>query len=139
MNLERQTRDNPIVLFDGYCHLCSGLVRFLLGRDREAQLRFAPLQSEAGKRLLAEYDLPSDDWDSFVLIDTDGAHARSEAALRVTRYLTRPWRWALAFRALPRGLRDALYLAIARSRYSIFGQRDTCLIAPDSYRDRFID
>ena len=35
----------PIVLFDGHCNFCSGVVNFLLARDARGVLRFAALQS----------------------------------------------------------------------------------------------
>ena len=41
----------PIVLFDGHCNFCSGVVNFLLARDARGVLRFAALQSPAGKQI----------------------------------------------------------------------------------------
>jgi len=44
--------DNPILLFDGVCNLCSGTVQFILDRDRIERLKFASLESEVGAELL---------------------------------------------------------------------------------------
>jgi predicted DCC family thiol-disulfide oxidoreductase YuxK len=57
-----------------------------------------------------------------VLVDADGAHARSDAALRIAGGLRAPWRWLAALGAA--GVRDALYDALARRRYRWFGRRD---------------
>ena len=39
--------DSPVVLFDGYCNLCSGWVDFVIRHGEERPIRFVPLQSEA--------------------------------------------------------------------------------------------
>ena len=44
--------ENPVILFDGFCNLCSGLVTFLLKVDVKKQFRFIPLQSEKGQKLI---------------------------------------------------------------------------------------
>ena len=41
-----------VVLFDGVCSLCNGAVQFLLDHERDASMRFAPLQSDVAERLL---------------------------------------------------------------------------------------
>jgi len=54
-------REPAIVLFDGECNLCDGLVQFLIQRDATGErLRFAAQQSEAGGTLLAERGMGSD-------------------------------------------------------------------------------
>jgi predicted DCC family thiol-disulfide oxidoreductase YuxK len=50
--------ERPIVLFDGVCNLCNGLVQFVIRRDPPpARVRFAALQSNAGQQLLREHGL----------------------------------------------------------------------------------
>jgi len=129
---------HPVLLFDGVCNLCQGVVRFLLDRDRDARLRFAPLQSEFGRALLAHFALDADALDNVVLIDRAGAHARSEAALRCARLIGPPWSWSLVLRAIPRPLRDALYDFVARHRYRWFGRKDACPLPRPEWRDRFL-
>ena len=48
----------PIVLFDGVCNMCNGVVNFIIDRDARQQIHFASLQSEVGKKLLAQHQLP---------------------------------------------------------------------------------
>lgn len=132
-------RAHPIVLFDGVCNLCEGLVRWLIPRDPHARLRFAALQSPVGRALLARHGRDPDALDSVVLIDGEGAHVRSEAALRIAAVLGGPWRWlAAALRVVPRPLRDAGYDWIARHRYRWFGQRAECLAPTPELRARFL-
>jgi predicted DCC family thiol-disulfide oxidoreductase YuxK len=44
-------RSSPsdLILFDGYCHLCSWIVKFVIARDRKRRYRFAPLDSAIGR------------------------------------------------------------------------------------------
>jgi predicted DCC family thiol-disulfide oxidoreductase YuxK len=46
-----------LLLYDGVCALCNGMVKFLMKRDRGERFRFAPLQSELGRELLARFDI----------------------------------------------------------------------------------
>jgi len=130
----------PVILFDGLCNLCAGSVRFVLERDPAGVFDFASLQSEAARRLVAHAGrdaalLP----DSLVLVDADGVHLRSEAALRIAARLRRPWPLLAALRILPRALRDAAYDFVARRRYRWFGKRETCLVPSPERRGRFLD
>lgn len=127
-----------IVLFDGVCNLCNGLVRFLLARDTGQRLVFASLQSDAGQALLRQHRLPTDDFNSFVLIDNGGAHVRSTAALRLVRRLPAPWPLAYWLMVLPLPLRDAGYSWVAANRYRLFGQTRECMIPTPELRARFL-
>ena len=130
----------PIVLFDGHCNLCSGAVNFLLARDPRGVLRFAALQSPAGRRLLAEHGLPiPDEPDTMVLIEGDRVLVRSSAALAATKYLRFPWPLARVGFVVPRLLRDAIYRLVARNRYRWFGKTEQCRIPTPDLRARFLE
>lgn len=132
-------REHPIVLFDGVCPLCEGVVRFAIARDPVARFRFAPLQSPLARALLVRHGHDPDAIDAVVLVDGDGAHDRSSAALRLAAGLRGPWRWLAApLRLVPRRLRDAVYDRIARRRHRWFGRRDGCLVPTPELRARFL-
>ena len=61
----------PVILFDGICNLCNGAVQFVIRHDARKLFQFASLQSEPGQALLKKYQLPAQDFNSFILI-TDG-------------------------------------------------------------------
>ena len=132
----------PLILFDGVCNLCNSAVRWVIERDKEGRFDFASLQSDAARRELVkvmdanEIDaLP----DSMVLLDSDGVHVRSAAALRILRGLGS---WFLLLRlgvVLPRPIRDLIYDLIARNRYRWFGRRDTCMTPTPDIAARFLD
>ena len=129
-----------VVLYDGNCGLCDGLVRWLLDRDRKDRLKYASLQSDAAGRLLTQRGvelaaLP----DSVVLVDEAGVHVRSAAALGIAGLLGYPWRASGVFRVVPRPLRDWVYDVVARNRKRWFGTVETCIMPTPELRERFLD
>lgn len=128
--------DHPIVFFDGVCGLCNAAVDRLLRWDRRGVLRFAPLQGSTAERLLpARF---TKHLDTLVLLDADGPHQRSEAALRALHHVGGPWRLLTLLRMVPRPLRDAVYDLIARRRYQWFGRKESCRLPLPHERDRFL-
>lgn len=127
-----------IVVFDGVCVLCSGWVRFLLKRDRAGRFRFATMQSEAGRRLLAAHGLDPADPVSFLLVEDGRAFTDSAGILRIVARLGGLWRLAAAAYAVPRPLRDAVYRWVARHRYRWFGQREACFVPTPETAQRFL-
>jgi len=127
-----------IVLFDGVCNLCSGVVRWIIPRNPQANVRFAALQSRAGQQLTALHGIDSHQLDSIVVITTAGALTASDAALEICRHLRWPWRWASIFRIVPRRWRDAMYAWVARNRYRWFGVSSHCLLNIPAHQNRFI-
>jgi predicted DCC family thiol-disulfide oxidoreductase YuxK len=130
--------DEPVVLFDGLCHLCSGTVRFILPRDRARRFRFAPLQSEAGRHLLEASGIEPDPTGTIVLIEGPRAWTRSTAVLRIARGMSGLWPLFYLFIAVPRPLRDWVYEIVARNRYRWFGRRDQCFLPGEEDRERFV-
>ena len=131
--------DGPIIVFDGVCVLCNGWVRFLLRHDREARFRFAAMQTDAGRALLARHGLDPDDPSSFLLIDNGTAWTDTDAIARVLATLGSPWTIAAALlRVMPRGMGDRAYRFVARHRYRLFGRHAACALPPESAAARFI-
>ncbi len=132
----------PIILFDGVCALCAGVVKFVIARDSRAQFRFASLQSAAAARACARVGgtLPAAGaLDSIIVLCEGRMLERSDAILAICARLPFPWPMLGVFRACPRPLRDALYRFIARHRYRIVAKRETCLVPPADWKSRFLD
>jgi predicted DCC family thiol-disulfide oxidoreductase YuxK len=130
---------HPTLLFDGVCNLCSGSVQFILKRDTRGRFRFASLQSEAGRRLMAGHGLDPDALSSVVLIEDGRAYQESTAALRIARHLPGAWKLLRVFTVIPRPLRDAAYRLIARNRYRWFGKTEACWLPTPELRARFLE
>ena len=128
----------PVILFDGVCNFCNSSVNFIIKRNREKDIRFAALQSEAGKRLLNEYRLPAREMESIVFIENGNAYQRSAAALRICRRLSGAWPLCYGFILVPRFIRDAVYNWIAANRYKWFGVQEQCMIPTPELRERFL-
>lgn len=131
--------NRPLILFDGVCNLCNSAVNFIIDRDPRAELTFAPLQSPAGKMMLARFGLADDALDSIVLVENSKCFTRSAAALRIARHLKGLWPILYVFILIPRPLRDLIYDWIARNRYRWFGRRDACRLPGPEIADRFVD
>ena len=137
-HLGDRSEHHPVVLFDGVCNLCTGTVQFLVPRDPEGTLRFAPLQSDVGADLVAGCGLDPEDRESIVLVEDGECYRKSEAALRIAGHLDGPWPLLKALVAVPRPIRDAVYDLVARYRYDVFGRKEQCMVPTDDIRDRFL-
>ena len=133
-----QTEGGPIVVFDGVCNLCNGLVQFLIRRDQRGILRFASLQGTFGIALQQELGIPPGASESILLVDSGTVYTHSTASLRIALYLGFPWSMAYRLMIFPRGLRDAVYRSIAARRYRWFGKRDQCMVPKEEWKGRFL-
>ena len=147
--------EGPIVLFDGVCNLCAGAVRFIIRRDRRARFRFAALQSDVGRRILAATGAPEagtplpkagaprpeteEPPASLILVADGRTHARSGAALRIAAGLDGGWPLLAIFLLIPAPLRDLAYRFVARNRYRWFGRKTACELPPTDESWRFLD
>jgi predicted DCC family thiol-disulfide oxidoreductase YuxK len=131
-------KNDPIILFDGVCNFCNGTVNFILRQDKQELLKFTPLQSPAAQRILREHQLPAQNFNSFVLIENGKSYQASTAALRLLNYLPWYWKWMKLFWIIPKFLRDAVYLIIAKNRYKWFGKKEACMIPLPHWRTRFL-
>ena len=128
----------PILLFDGHCNLCNAWVQFIVKRDSAGTIRFASLQSGAGRRLLEEHKIDENYIESLVFFEEERFSVSSTAALRTLSYLD-DWQKHLIFlTAVPRSLRDLVYRFIARNRYKWFGRREHCMIPTTELSKRFL-
>jgi predicted DCC family thiol-disulfide oxidoreductase YuxK len=131
-------KDNPVVLFDGVCNFCNGGVNYIIRQDKKKIFRFAPLQSDAGQKILSQYQLPTKDFNSFVVVHNGKAYNKSTAGLVVWGLLPWYWKWTQLFWIVPRFIRDAVYDFVARNRYKWFGKREQCMIPTADVRGRFL-
>ena len=133
--------DDPainILLFDGVCNLCNGLVRFIIKRDRTGKFKFASLQSDAGQQWLERFGLKKNVFESFVLIQGHKYYLKSKAVLEMFRELGGIWSAFYVFILVPGPVRDFIYNLIAKSRYKIFGKRGECMMPTPELKGRFL-
>ncbi|MDQ0195521.1 thiol-disulfide oxidoreductase DCC family protein [Paenibacillus wynnii] len=134
------TAGKSIVLIDGVCHLCQGLVRFIIPRDPKGRFMFASLQSEIAQNLIHKHGivLERGQLSTVVLLENGVYYTQSVAVLRIARRLRFPWSAAYGFIFVPPPLRNVLYRYVARNRYRWFGRDEQCLIPTPDIRRRFL-
>lgn len=133
-----QATEHPILLFDGVCNLCNGFVQFVIQQDPKAVFRFAPLQSDIGRKLSEEAGLPLDELNTVVLYTAGQFYTHSDVALEVVRRLPGLWPLLYGFKILPKFLRDFVYNWVARNRYRWFGKRESCMMPTPDLKRRFL-
>ena len=136
-----EANDNTValvLLFDDICNLCNGTVRFFIRRDLRKCLRFAPLQSETGQRILKANGLPINHLSSTVFVEDRRSYINSSAVLRACGHLRFPWPATKVFLLVPRPFRDLTYKWVARNRYRWFGKKDECPLPDTADADRFL-
>jgi predicted DCC family thiol-disulfide oxidoreductase YuxK len=123
--------------------LCNGVVKFLMKRDRLDRFRFAPLQSELGREVLARFGIHS--FPDGVVLITDALapveriYRRSDAVQESLQQLGAPWKqMGKALNLLPRFLREWGYSVIARYRYRLFGRYNSCPMPSPEQRSRLL-
>lgn len=139
----------PLLLYDGTCGFCAASVQWVLARDRVGTLRFAPLQGETARPILARHPELAG-VDSVVWVEgreqaletlkaLERVRVRSDAALAVGRYLGGFWGVAARIAApVPRALRDRVYDLIARHRHKLTRNGPECLVPTAEERGRFL-
>jgi predicted DCC family thiol-disulfide oxidoreductase YuxK len=130
--------DKPLIVFDGYCALCSGWVQFVLKHDRAGRYRLLSAQSALGQALYVHYGLDAKDFESNILIADGVAWLKSESSIRMAEGLGFPWKLTALVRLLPLRVRDALYERVAFNRFNWFGRRQTCYLPTAEFKDRFL-
>jgi predicted DCC family thiol-disulfide oxidoreductase YuxK len=130
----------PVLLYDGVCALCNGVVRFCLKRDGAGVFRFAPLQSGVARELTGG----SPSLDGVVLV-TDAlgpgqrVYRRSDAVAEALRLLGGGWSaLGRGLAVIPRAVREAGYGVVARTRYRVFGRYAVCPVPSAAERKRFV-
>jgi predicted DCC family thiol-disulfide oxidoreductase YuxK len=128
-----------IILFDGVCNLCNGAVQFIIKRDHNDMFRFGALQSESGRKLLAERNIDTEDIDSIILIEPNVAYyTKSTAALEIGESLKGLRTLSSILLWLPESFRDIVYDIVAKNRYKWYGKKDSCIIPSEELKNKFI-
>ncbi len=131
--------EHPVILFDGVCNLCTASVQYVIKHDPKCIFRFASLQSGFGRKVLADFNLPLNNLNSFILFKSDKIYNRSMAALMVAKKLKSPVSLLYIFIIIPKFIRDLVYSFIARNRYKWFGKKNVCWIPTPALKSLFFD
>lgn len=133
-----------LVLYDGVCGLCDRFIQFLIRIDSRDRLRFAALQGTIGTELLKAAGRSADALSTVIVVadyqtPSERLLDRSDAALFAIASAGGLYRAASVLRIFPLFFRDFVYNLVARWRYRIFGQFDSCPIPSPESRAKFLD
>ena len=123
-----------IVLIDGDCALCVGLVEWLGKRIPVEKLNsnhimFVPGESDWGTELLHEAHVTG--FDSVVVLNNGEVLQEGDAVLALAEVLPKRWKVMAALgKIVPRPWRNAVYRQVAKNRISWFGRKEVCAINP---------
>ncbi len=121
--------EKSVIVFDGECNLCNGVVGWLLKFAPEDIFQFVPFQSPQGQDLLKQYDFPTNHLETVILFDENGKHTHSDGFLKIISKIPK-WRLPAALLAfVPRIVRDTIYKIASRNRVKWFGKSQTCTVS----------
>ena len=129
---------NKIILYDGFCILCSRFIFFIIRNDPDFNFKFTTLQSSLGQNLITNFDSNSHSLKSVVYIRNEKVFIKSTAVLFILRDLGGIWKFFYPLIYIPKIFRDFFYDIISKFRYRIFGKRNECMMPTKEIENRFI-
>jgi predicted DCC family thiol-disulfide oxidoreductase YuxK len=131
--------DFYVVLFDGVCNFCNSSVNFIIKRNKKGKFRFSSLQSNYGKNLLSNINLPKINPDTIILFDGEKYYYKSTAVLKILKELNYFWKLLYVFILIPPPIRNYVYNLISKNRYKWFGKREVCRIPDENGKQWFFE
>lgn len=122
------TLKKDIILFDGECNLCNGVVGWLLKFAPNDVFQFVAFQSKFGQELLKSNGFPTEQLDTVILIDDNGINTHSDGFLKIVSKIPKWQRVAALLAFIPRMIRDFIYKTASKNRMKWFGRSKSCTI-----------
>ncbi len=132
------TSAQTVIVFDGVCVLCSRFFKFIVARDPEGRFCFATAQSAFGQALYIEQRLPTDDFETFLVVQKQEVFQKLDGVCVIMAQLGWPWRGLSILRWLPGPVKRWLYDLIAKNRYKVFGRKEFCMLPNATEESRFV-
>ncbi|AWX43877.1 DCC family protein chloroplastic [Flagellimonas maritima] len=121
--------EKSIIVFDGECNLCNGVVGWLLKFAPEDIFHFVPFQSPKGQELLKKHGFSTRQLETVILFDKNGKHTHSDGFLKIISKIPK-WKLVAALLAfVPRIIRDTIYNMASKNRVKWFGKSRTCTVS----------
>lgn len=120
--------EKDIIIFDGECNLCNGVVGWLLKFAPEDLFQFVAFQSNYGQDLLKKHGFPTKQLDTVILIDDKDVKTHSDGFLKIISKIPKWKRVAALLGFIPRLIRDFIYKTASKNRLKWFGESISCTI-----------
>ena len=132
-------KDKKIILTDGVCNLCNGIVLKIIKYDMRNTFLFANLQSEAGKELTKYLGIDTKKIEAIILYEPGVSYEiKSNAALKIMDDFGGFWKLTFVLRVFPVSFRDVIYDIIAKNRYKWFGKKESCMMPTPEMKAKFL-
>lgn len=118
-----------IIIFDGECNLCNGVVGWLFTYAPATLFEFVPFQSPKGQRLLTQFGYATKRLETVMLIEGNTVLTHSDGFLKIMSAIPKWRRIASGLSLIPRLFRDAIYKIAARYRLRWFGKSNSCALS----------
>jgi len=118
--------EKPVLLYDGECNFCNGVVKLLKRIDKRNKIDLLPLQKTNETDFLKNIVVEKNNMNSVLLIDHNIIYQKSDAIFKVLRITGGFLSIFLVFQMLPKKFHNKIYDFIAQNRYAIFGKADAC-------------
>lgn len=128
-----------VILFDGFCNLCNGVVNWLIDHDKKDQFKFATLQSNYGKQKVEEMSLRHNYMGTIILVDESKTYTHSDAVIQILKLTGGIYSLAMVISIIPKFIRNFLYKIVADNRYHWFGKCESCRVPTSELKEKFLE
>ena len=112
-----------IIVFDGYCILCSNFVSFITKLDKDDEFRFTTFES---KFISNNYPKISLQDTVFVIDPNENILTKSKAVIFCLKKIKKLYIISILLRIFPVIFLDFVYGLVSRYRYKLFGKKLEC-------------
>jgi predicted DCC family thiol-disulfide oxidoreductase YuxK len=118
----KKIETQQIVLYDGRCNFCIGIINFIKKKDKKNTFSYLPIQSKEARNILRSTNEAFINLKTLYLVIEQNSYKRSMAIFKIFQQLPYPWKLVSLFKIFPLFITDFFYKVIARYRYKLFGQ-----------------
>ena len=112
-----------IIVFDGYCILCSNFVSFITKLDKDDEFRFTTFESDFISNYYPKISLLDT---VFVIDPSKNILTKSKAVIFCLKKIKKLYIISVLFKIFPHIFLDFLYDLVATYRYKFFGKKLKC-------------
>lgn len=130
-----------VLFFDGDCGFCNKSVRQVYRLDAKGAVEFSPLQGKLANELGLAKFADKAGGTMVIITEADGKRfLKGDAWIVLGKTLGGIWAvMAGIFSVFPKAARDWMYDLVARNRYLLAGNGNTCGIPDEGFRKRMRD
>lgn len=128
-------KDDIVVVFDGYCVMCSNFVSWLAKHDTQKKIFYTTFESNFLNKKYPDIKLA----DTVFVIDCNAkTYIKSQAIKVCLEKLKHKKLLVSLIKMVPIKFADLIYNIVAKMRYVFFGKKKLCTIPNDIVKSRIL-